>query len=182
VDPFVIVILGALVALVLWVWLLGKYVPGSGMEQLGLRSGRQIMEDREELEAEDLSQMIAAHNERRRRRGKSEITVADIEQQVMEDFGEQRRRRAAYQADRDLDELLEATNARRRARGLPERTREEVQREFGSGGQAEPAADTGPRADSGPRAADTGPRAADTAPRAADTGPRATDTGPRAAE
>jgi hypothetical protein len=132
VDPFAIVILGALVALVLWVWLLGKYVPGSGMEQLGLRSARQIMEDREELEAEDLNQMIAAHNERRRRRGKIEITVADIEHQVMEDFGEQRRRRRAYQADRELDELLEATNARRRARGLPERTREQVNREFGS--------------------------------------------------
>ena len=132
VDPFAIVILGALVALVLWVWLLGKYMPGSGMEQLGLRSARQIMEDREELEAEDLSQMIAAHNERRRRRGKTEITVADIEHQVMEDFGEQRRRREAYQAERELDELLEATNARRRARGLPERTREQVKREFGS--------------------------------------------------
>jgi hypothetical protein len=142
VDPFVIVILGALAALVLWVWLLGRYVPGSGMEQLGLRSGRQIMEEREELEAEDLNQMIAAHNERRRRRGKAEVTVGDIEQQVMEDFGEQRRRRAAYQAEylaeRELDQLLEATNARRRARGLPERTREQVKAEFGAAPQSTP--------------------------------------------
>jgi hypothetical protein len=138
VDPFAIVILGALVALVLWVWVLGKYVPGSGMEQLGLRSARQIMEDREELEAEDLTQMIAAHNERRRRRGKSEITVADIEQQVVADFGEQRRRQAAYQTDLEVDQLLEATNARRRARGLPERTRDDVKREFGSGADASP--------------------------------------------
>jgi hypothetical protein len=133
VDPFAIVILGALVVLILWVWFLGKYVPGSGMEQLGLRPARQIVEDREELEAEDLSQMIAAHNERRRRRGKSEITVADLEHQVMVDFGEQRRRREAYLAGHELDQLLEVTNERRRARGLPERTREEVQREFGSG-------------------------------------------------
>jgi hypothetical protein len=131
VDPFAIVILGALAALILWVLALGRFVPGSGLEQLGLRSARQIVEEREELEAEDLDQMIAAHNERRRRRGKPEVSVADLERQVVEDFGEQRRRRAAYAADRDLDELLEATNSRRRARGLPERTRDEVRREFG---------------------------------------------------
>ena len=103
------------------------------MEQLGLRSARQISEEREELEAEDLAQMLEAHNERRRRRGEPEVSVADLELQVMDDFNEQRRRREAYLADRELDQLLEATNARRRARGLPERTREEVQREFGTG-------------------------------------------------
>lgn len=132
-DAFAIVLLGAIAALVLWVWLLGKYFPGSGLEQLGMRSAREIVEDREALEAEDLSQMLAAHNERRRRRGKPEMTVADLELQVMDDVNEQRRRSESYLADRDLDELLEATNARRRARGEPERTREEVKREFGSG-------------------------------------------------
>jgi hypothetical protein len=132
VDAFAIVLLGALAALVLWVWLLGKYFPGSGLEQLGLRSARQIIEDREELEAEDLSQMLAAYNERRKRRGEPEVTVGDLELQVMNDFNDQRRRREAYLGDLDLDELLEATNARRRARGLPERTRDEVKREFGS--------------------------------------------------
>jgi hypothetical protein len=134
VDPFAIVILGAILVLILWVWLLGRYVPGSGLEQLGMRSARQIVEDREELEAEDLSQMLAAHNERRRRRGKPEVSVGDLERQVMEDFGEQRRRSEVYMADRDLDQLLEVTNARRRARGLPERTREDVRAEFGGGG------------------------------------------------
>jgi hypothetical protein len=103
------------------------------MELFGLRSARQITERREELEAEDLAQMLEAHNARRRRRGEADMTVADLERRVLEDFNEQRRRREAYLADRDLDELLEATNARRRARGLPERTREEVQREFGAG-------------------------------------------------
>ncbi|MGI9185129.1 MAG: hypothetical protein ACR2GZ_09245 [Solirubrobacteraceae bacterium] len=135
-DAFAIVILGAIVALVLWVWMLGRYFPGSGLEQLGLRSANQIVEDREALEAEDLSQMLAAHNERRRRRGKPEVSVADLEMQVMNDFQDQQRRRESYMADRELDELLEATNARRRARGLPERTREEAQREFGSGPDA----------------------------------------------
>ncbi|HXO06657.1 MAG TPA: hypothetical protein VN880_01425 [Solirubrobacteraceae bacterium] len=130
-DAFAIVLLGAIAALVLWVWLLGKYFPGTGVQQLGLRSAREITEDREALEAEDLSQMLAAHNERRRRRGKPEVTVADLELQVASDMNEQRRRREAYLADADLDQLLAATNARRRARGLPERTRADVEREFG---------------------------------------------------
>jgi hypothetical protein len=131
VDAFALVLLGGLAALILWVWILGKFYPGSGLEQLGLRSARQITEAREELEAEDLSQMLAAHNERRRRRGQADVTVADLERQVHNDMGEVRRRREQYLADRELDQLLEATNERRRARGVPERTRDEVRREFG---------------------------------------------------
>ena len=119
--------------MILWIWLLGKYYPGTGLEQLGLRSAREITETREALEAEDLEQMLAAHNARRRARGEQELTVGDLETRVMEDLSEQRRRRQEYLADRELDELLDATNARRRARGLPERTRAEVQEEFGRG-------------------------------------------------
>jgi len=133
VDSFALVLLAGLAILLLCVWMLGRANQSRGMEPFGLRSARQIVENREELEAEDLAQMLEAHNERRRRRGEADVTVADLERRVMEDFNEQRRRREAYVADRDLDELLEATNARRRARGLPERTREEVRREFGSG-------------------------------------------------
>jgi hypothetical protein len=133
VDPFALVLLAGFVALILWIWLLGKYYPGSGLEQLGIKSAREISETRERLEAEDLEQMLAAANARRRARGESEVTVADLEQRVMEDVKEQRRRREEYLADRELDELLEATNARRRARGLPERTRADVRREFGAG-------------------------------------------------
>lgn len=133
VDSFALVLIAGLAILVLWVWILGRANQGRGMESFGLRSARQITEDREEMEAEDLAQMLEAHNARRRRRGEADVTVADLERRVMEDFNEQRRRREAYLADRELDELLEATNARRRARGLPERTREEVQREFGTG-------------------------------------------------
>lgn len=133
VDPFAIVLLAGLAALVLWAWILGRANQRSGLESFGLRSARQIVEDREALEAEDLDQMLEAHNARRRRRGETEVTVADLERRVMEDVADQRRRREALVAERDLDQLLEATNARRRARGLPERTREQAQREFGSG-------------------------------------------------
>jgi hypothetical protein len=132
VDAFALVLLGGLAALILWIWLLGKYYPGSGLEQLGLRSAREISETREALEAEDLEQMLAAHNARRRARGETEVTAADVELRVMEDINEQRRRQHEYLADRELDQLLDATNARRRARGLPERTRAEAREEFGS--------------------------------------------------
>ena len=68
-DPFALVLLGGLGAVILWVWVLGKYYPGSGLEQVGLKSAREISETREALEAEDLDQMLAAHNRRRRARG-----------------------------------------------------------------------------------------------------------------
>jgi hypothetical protein len=131
VDPFVLVLVGFLLAMVIALVLIGHFYPGSGMEQLGMRSAREITESREELEAEDLQQMLAAHNARRRRRGEAEVTVEDLELRVVQDRRELEQRRAAYMADRELDELLEATNARRRARGLPERTREDVRREYG---------------------------------------------------
>jgi hypothetical protein len=131
VDPFALVLLGALAALILWIWLLGKHYPGSGLEQLGLKSAREIIETREALDAEDLEQMLAAHNARRQARGEREMTVSELEIRVMQDVAEQRRRRDRYVADRELDELLEATNARRRARGLPERTRAQAREELG---------------------------------------------------
>jgi hypothetical protein len=113
--------------------MIGRANQGRSMENLGLRTSRQIVEDREALEAEDLSQMLAAHNARRRRRGEADLTVSDLEARVISDVNEQQRRRDTYLADRELDQLLDATNVRRRARGLPERTREDVRREFGPG-------------------------------------------------
>ena len=136
VDPFALVLLCALFVLILWVWLLGKYYPGNGLEQVGLRSAREITETREALDAEDLDQMLAAHNARRRARGEGELSVSDLELRVMEDLADQRRRSETYLADRELDELLDATNARRRARGLPERTRAQAREEFGGGPEA----------------------------------------------
>jgi hypothetical protein len=131
VDPFVIAMLGFLVAMILWLVFLGKYFPGKGYEQIGWKSAQQITETREALEAEDLTQMLDAANARRRARGEKEVSVEELEMRVIEDRNEMSRRRDQLLAERELDELLEATNARRRARGLPERTREEVEREFG---------------------------------------------------
>lgn len=130
-DPFAAIILSGIAIIVISVWLVGRFYPGSGLEEIGLRSAREIHESREALEAEDLQQMLAAHNARRRARGEAEVSASDLEMRVSGEMRELERRRQAYLADRELDQLLEATNARRRARGLPERTREEAREEFG---------------------------------------------------
>jgi hypothetical protein len=130
VDPFAVIILAGFAALGLWIAVLGK-VSGRSLEQLDWKSAHEVTESREALEAEDLSQMLEAHNARRRRRGEAEVTVEDLEVTVMNEANEQERLRERYLAELELDELLEATNARRRARGLPERTRAEALRELG---------------------------------------------------
>ena len=126
-------ILGLLVGLIFMLVFIGRKAPGSGLEQLGWKSARQVIEQREALDVEDVKSMIAARNERRRARGLREESLEEVESRVAADLREQQRLREAYLADRDLDELLEVTNARRRSKGLPERTREEVRREFGGG-------------------------------------------------
>ena len=130
-DPFAVVVLCGLVVMVLAVYLVGRFYPGSGLNEIGMKTARQITETREQLEAEDLDQMLAAHNARRRARGQAEVTALDLELRVAQDMRAQAARREAYMADHELDQLLEATNARRRARGEAPRTREQAFREFG---------------------------------------------------
>ncbi len=134
--------LGMLVGVVLWLIVVGKLSSRSSLDRaIGWKSAREVTEQREALDAEDVSQMIAARNARRRARGEPEVTLEQMEFQVMADVRDQQLRRERYRAERreqqvnerELDQLLEATNARRRARGLPERTREQARREFGSG-------------------------------------------------
>jgi hypothetical protein len=93
VDSFTLVVVGGLAGLVLVFWLLGRYYPGSGLEQLGLKSARELAERREALEAEDLDQMLRAHNARKRARGEAEVTADDLEARVLRERSEQRRRR-----------------------------------------------------------------------------------------
>jgi hypothetical protein len=131
VDPLALIWVGIVLALVVAFWLVGRYYPGSGLDQIGQRSAREIVEQREALEADDLEQMLSAHNSRRRARGERELSTSDLELQVAEQLRDQRRRQESYLADQDVDQLLEATNARRRARGAPARSREDLMREFG---------------------------------------------------
>lgn len=87
-DPFALVLLGGAVALAVVVWLLGRYHPGSGSEQLGLRSSREITEMREALEAEDLEQMLSAHNARRKARGEPVMTLDELVRRANRNYGE----------------------------------------------------------------------------------------------
>jgi hypothetical protein len=80
-EYFAIVTVGALAALVVWVRRLDGHSTNRGLEQLGLRTARQITEDREALEAEDLAQMLEATNARRRARGLPERSRADVERE-----------------------------------------------------------------------------------------------------
>ena len=153
-DPFVAVLFGGLAVFILAIWLLGRAFPGSGLEQLGLKDARQITATRESLEAEDLGQLVAARNARRRARGEGEMSTDQVELQVARELGEQARRREQYVADHaardaegsgsspsdddDLADLLKATNARRRARGLPERTRRDAEEELGRAKEPRP--------------------------------------------
>ena len=90
-DSFTVVVDGGLALLVLVFWLIGRYYPGSGLEQLGLQSARELTERREALEAEDLDQMLSAHNERRRARGEAEVSAEEVEARVLSELREQRR-------------------------------------------------------------------------------------------
>ncbi len=87
-DPFALVLLGGAVALAVAVWLLGRYYPGSGSEQLGLRSARDITEMREALDADDLDQMLTAHNDRRQARGEPVLTLDELVRRVTGDHHE----------------------------------------------------------------------------------------------
>jgi hypothetical protein len=148
VVALVILLVGGLVAIGLWSWLAPRVgAQGAGgphgrsgdarargsSRPLGLRSARAITEEREALEAEDLAQMLEAHNAWRRRRGRPERTMLEVELLVAGEAREWQRGREQPLAERELDQLLEATNARRRARGLPERDRDEVRRRYGRG-------------------------------------------------
>jgi hypothetical protein len=79
VNALLILLLGGLVALGLWTWLASRGAPRDagprrGAGPLGLRSAREIAEDGAALEAQDLDQLLAATNARRRARGLPERT------------------------------------------------------------------------------------------------------------
>ena len=82
-DSFTLVVFGGLAILVLVLWLIGRYYPGSGLEQLGLQSARELSERREALEAADLDQMLSAHNARKRARGEPEVTAEEYEARLL---------------------------------------------------------------------------------------------------
>jgi hypothetical protein len=124
-DPFAVIILGGIAALVIFCLLLGRFYPGSGADVLDWRPTSSF-EQRVAAEVDDLDQMLEATNARRRRRGEAELTEHALHEQVRRDMTAADRRREEYLAAQDLEQLLEAKNARRRRRGLPDVTLEQV--------------------------------------------------------
>lgn len=91
-DPFTLVVVGALIALVLGFIAIGRWHPKSGADVLDWRPTRS--EEQEiELELDDVDQMLEAQNERRRRSGRPEITEEGFRAQV--DAGEREREERA---------------------------------------------------------------------------------------
>ncbi|MCW3065630.1 MAG: hypothetical protein JWN32_2802 [Solirubrobacterales bacterium] len=127
-DPFAVIILGGVAALVVALYVLGRFFPGSGADQLDWRPAR-TYDQKVLAEIEDLDQMLEATNVRRRRRGDPELTEHALHQRVREDMTEAQKRREAHLAEEDLQQLLDAKNERRRRRGLAPVTLDEVRAE-----------------------------------------------------
>ncbi len=99
---FVLITLGMVVFIILVLVLLARSYPGSGADLLDWKPTRDY-ETEVQLEQDDISQMLAAQNEYRRRRGARELTELDAERMAAED--NQVRSRARGMDQGSLSEL-----------------------------------------------------------------------------
>ena len=129
-ELFALVMVAIFVLLIVFVVLLGIFYPGSGAEQLGWRPTR-TPEQEAANEVDDVAQMLEATNERRRRRGLSDLTEEGITQRVHADKAELAKMREQHTLDLELEQVLESRNERRRRRGLPEMTLDELRESLG---------------------------------------------------
>jgi hypothetical protein len=74
-DPFAAIMLGIVLFVSVALIALGLWYPGSGADQVGWRSPRELAEREAALDDEDLQQLLEAANARRRARGEQELTV-----------------------------------------------------------------------------------------------------------
>ena len=125
VDPFVVVILGGVAVIVIFVLLLGRFYPGSGADVLDWKPNHAALETQIENELDDIDQMLEAANERRRRRGKPELTERGLRAEVAAEQRALNAKREKRLEREEIDQLLALKNERRRARGQPEITEEE---------------------------------------------------------
>ena len=124
-DPFVVVIFGGVAVIVIFVLLLGRFYPGSGADVLDWKPNHAALETQIENELDDIDQMLDAANERRRRRGKPELTERQLRADVAAEQRELNARREAQLEREEIDQLLTLKNERRQAKGQPEITEEE---------------------------------------------------------
>ena len=131
VDPFAVIIFGIVGALIVFVLLLGRFHPRSSTDILDWRPTRSA-EAEAQNEIDDVEQMLEATNERRRRRGETELTEDMLHRRVQEDRETQRRLRDDYLAEEEVRQMLDVKNERRRRRGEPEITEEQFRAEIES--------------------------------------------------
>jgi len=128
VDPIVLVMLVIGGGLFLFVIALGVFYPGSGADQVDWRPTRSA-ELEHQNEIDDLDQLQAAVNAKRRARGAADLSHADVQAQVDADLRERLERADAELLDEDIGEMLAVKNERRARKGLPPLTREDYERE-----------------------------------------------------
>jgi 2,3-bisphosphoglycerate-independent phosphoglycerate mutase len=121
-----------LVGFVVAILLLGRFHPKSGAEILDWRPARPP-EVEAQGEEDDLAQMLAGVNARRRARGRRELTEAGLTAEVQAERRALAERRDAAGLDDELRAVLDARNARRRRRGEPELTLDELRASLGGG-------------------------------------------------
>jgi hypothetical protein len=115
----ILVMVGVFAVLVIMVVLLGLFYPGSGAQQLGWEPTRSP-ELEAQNEVDDLEQMYAATNAKRRARGAAELDAAAIQKRLAEDAEIMAKLRGsdsgAEEEMRQLREAREFRAARRKAR------------------------------------------------------------------
>ena len=104
---------GMLVALIL----LGLFYPGSGADQVRWRPTRSV-ELEVQNEIDDLDQMLAAANAKRRARGAGELTAEHMHARVAEDRRIADEQREAYLGELEIEQMLAVKNERRARKGL----------------------------------------------------------------
>jgi hypothetical protein len=129
-DQFAVIMTVLVGGLLIALILLGLFYPGSGAKQLDWKPTRSA-EVEVQNEIDDLDQMLAAANERRRRRGAAELTEESLHAQVREHQRESVKRRDDYMAELEMAQMLDRVNERRREKGQPEQTIEELRAELG---------------------------------------------------
>lgn len=127
-DPIVLVMVVIGGGLFLFVIALGLFYPGSGADQVDWRPTRSA-ELEYQNEIDDLDQLHAAVNAKRRARGAAELTHADVRTQVDADLRERVQRADDALIEEDIGEMLAVKNERRARKGLPPLTREDYERE-----------------------------------------------------
>ena len=111
---------GLLIALIL----LGLFYPGSGADQVHWRPTRSV-EVEVQNEIDDLDQMLAAANAKRRARGVTELTEEGLHERIAEDRRLADAQREAYLGEVEIEQMLAVKNERRARKGLAPITADE---------------------------------------------------------